>query len=512
MKTMMNKTSKFGTRALAGLAAGLLLGSMNAGAAGAAAGATVSNTGYFEYLPDGAPIGTTSTQTSNPVDLTVTQVFDISVTNDGTVATPGQTVSAKPGDNAVLTYTVSNPGNGTDTIRLNPVNELGNPIPGAVVFIDTNADGLYTPGEEVTIVQLPADGSQVVRVYVPTNPDRTASTGGSNDLVNLIGTSFGPTNTGPAGEVDNNNVGQIVYDNVVNLTLDANNAFVATAGATRTVTHTITNTGNTTIDPNQLAVTTTPTGVLASAGSSVTYTVTNGGGAAGTPNTDLAAALIAAGPLAPGATYSVLTTYVVGGGTDGQTGSNVITVMSTVVDDTTSTVKTDNEMTAAAQDTDSATLQQGVVTLTKTGLYCGLDSACLAPVAITAGQVRPGDFVLYTVNVVNNGSAPILMPTLRDYVPRNTVFSSVVGETNDAVGNPGIMYAVSPTALRTGLTWTPTAPVTLAPSTTATSGPFVFVGVDTNSNATVDAADRLLPNGILTLRLIVQVRATGASN
>ncbi len=79
------------------------------------AGTNISNQASASYI-DSA--GQARTTTSNQVITVVQQVYSFSITPDGSPATPGQTRTALAGAPVYFSYTVSNTGNGADTINL----------------------------------------------------------------------------------------------------------------------------------------------------------------------------------------------------------------------------------------------------------------------------------------------------------------------------------------------------------------------------------------------------------
>ncbi|MBC2777564.1 DUF11 domain-containing protein [Parasphingopyxis marina] len=164
-------------------------------AAGTLAGTSIVNTAQATY-DDG---GTTVTIDSNPVALIVDEILDIAVTSTD----PGD-VSASPGEaDAVLTFTVTNGGNGPEAVVLTiDPNMAGDDFdPDAVtLYIDANGNGIYDAGVDT----LYNAGSPPVL-----NPDETiavfilgdmpAAADGERSEVELTGTAA--TGSGTPGTV-----------------------------------------------------------------------------------------------------------------------------------------------------------------------------------------------------------------------------------------------------------------------------------------------------------------------
>ena len=109
-------------------------------AAGTLAGTTISNTANATFDD---PTGGTTTIPSNRVDILVDEVLDVTVTT----VTP--TVIVQPGStNQVLTFSVTNTGNGSEAFALSPTTLIGgdqfDPTSTSIV-IDTNNNGIYDP-------------------------------------------------------------------------------------------------------------------------------------------------------------------------------------------------------------------------------------------------------------------------------------------------------------------------------------------------------------------------------
>lgn len=131
-----------------------LLGAATAGlgspasAAGTIAGTNIANTATATYdLPDGSKV----TVTSNIVSLTIDELLDVSVVR----TTPGD-VSTTPGAiNQLLSFTVTNAGNGSERFALATRQAIGgdafDPSVTSVV-LDSNGNGAYDAGVDTVYV------------------------------------------------------------------------------------------------------------------------------------------------------------------------------------------------------------------------------------------------------------------------------------------------------------------------------------------------------------------------
>jgi uncharacterized repeat protein (TIGR01451 family) len=165
-------------------------------AAGTAAGTTISNTATATYNDPG---GNPQTTNSNTVDILVDELLDVTVVS----ADPGD-VATNPGStNQVLSFTVTNTGNGSEAFSLTPSGTLGgdqfDPSTTSVV-LDSNGNGVYDAGVDTVYTAgsndpvLAPDAS--IRVFVlSTIPGGAAD--GDRGLANL--TAAATTGTGAPG-------------------------------------------------------------------------------------------------------------------------------------------------------------------------------------------------------------------------------------------------------------------------------------------------------------------------
>lgn len=157
------------------------------------AGTNISNQASASYI-DSA--GQARTTTSNQVITVVQQVYSFSITPDGTQAAPGQTRSALPGAPVYFSYTVSNTGNGSDTINLTTVQDTGDnfDLSGTAIYLDANCNGTIDPGEttaitSVNLTRQGTPGASACVIVAGTIP--ASATNGQFGNLNLSGTSAG---------------------------------------------------------------------------------------------------------------------------------------------------------------------------------------------------------------------------------------------------------------------------------------------------------------------------------
>ncbi len=167
-------------------------------AAGTAAGTTISNTATATYTDSG---GNPQSANSNQVNIVVDELLNVTVAT----ADPGP-VAVTPGStNQVLSFTVTNTGNGSEAFDLTATTAIGgdqfDPTATSIV-IDTNGNGVYDAGVDTVHVAgtndltLAPDQSQ--RVFV-----LSTIPGGAADLDrgDLDLTAAARTGTGAAGTI-----------------------------------------------------------------------------------------------------------------------------------------------------------------------------------------------------------------------------------------------------------------------------------------------------------------------
>ena len=170
-------------------------------AVGTAAGTTISNTATATYTDAG---GNPASVPSNRVDIRVDEILDVTVVSSD----PGDVATLPGATNQVLTFTVTNTGNGSETFRLSPVNAIGgdafDPTTTSLV-IDSNGNGVYDAGID-TIYNAGSNDPVLapdtsVRVFVLSTMPAAATNGqrGQTDLTATAITGSGTPGTAFAG-------------------------------------------------------------------------------------------------------------------------------------------------------------------------------------------------------------------------------------------------------------------------------------------------------------------------
>lgn len=226
-------------------------------AAGTPAGTAITNQAAASYI-DSA--GQPRTTTSNLVTTIVQQVYSFTITPDGTEANPGQIRNGLSGGQVLFQYTITNTGNGTDTINLSTVQGTSDnfDLTNILIYRDTNCNGNVDAGEpQVTSVTLAADASACV-IVAATVP--SAAQNGHYGNLNLAGTSQGNNTV-----TDNDNWARAVATTQAALTAfkAANPSGNIQPGNTITYTISGSNTGGSAAYGIQVTVDGTPkTGIL----------------------------------------------------------------------------------------------------------------------------------------------------------------------------------------------------------------------------------------------------------
>ncbi len=185
-------------------------------AAGTAAGTTISNTASVSYTD---PSGTPQTTPSNTVDIKVDELLDVTVVS----ADPGDVPVQPNSTNKVLSFTVTNTGNGSEAFHLTSNGAIGgdqfdptvtsiyldNPSSGTVGLYDPGVDILYVPGSNDPVLAPDASRNVFILSSIPNASDT------NRGLASL--TAAAVTGTGAPGTVFAN-AGQGGSDAVVGTT------------------------------------------------------------------------------------------------------------------------------------------------------------------------------------------------------------------------------------------------------------------------------------------------------
>lgn len=173
------------------------IGATPALATGTAAGTKIDNTATATYsLPNGG----SGNVSSNTVSMTVDELLDVTV-----AWADGGDVIVQPGlTGQVLTYTVTNTGNGSEAFALTARNSLSGDDfdPTAyTIYLDTNGDGDYDPGIDQAYVAgagnpvISADGSITVFVVSTIGANTTDGSRAGIDLIAEAATGTGAPGT-----------------------------------------------------------------------------------------------------------------------------------------------------------------------------------------------------------------------------------------------------------------------------------------------------------------------------
>jgi uncharacterized repeat protein (TIGR01451 family) len=169
-------------------------------AAGTPAGTDITNVAHATYdQPDGTP----ATVDSNTVTIKVDELLDVTVA----WRDPSDVVTSPGATNQVLSFTVTNAGNGHEAFALGTVQGAGDDFDPTVtsLVLDTNGNGSYDPGVDTAYVPgsndpvLAPDGSIVVFVFSTIPPSAADGNRGRIDLTATSKTGTGTPGTTFAG-------------------------------------------------------------------------------------------------------------------------------------------------------------------------------------------------------------------------------------------------------------------------------------------------------------------------
>lgn len=171
-------------------------GAGTAEASGTKAGTIINNTATATYSGQG---GTDTVVESNTVSLRVDELLDVSVAS----ANPGDVATVPGSTNQVLTFAITNVGNGAEAFRLSSNATLGgddfDPTITSIV-IDANGNGQYDAGIDITYAAGSndplLDPDQSITVFILSSID-PATADGARAQAQLAATAV--TGSGTAG-------------------------------------------------------------------------------------------------------------------------------------------------------------------------------------------------------------------------------------------------------------------------------------------------------------------------
>lgn len=174
-------------------------------AVGTTAGIDISNTATVDYVI----AGSSNSVNSNTATFRVDEILDVNVAWQDAA----NVVVSTPDSNQVLTYLLTNTGNGNDSYALSVQNTLGGDQfdPALVsIYLDSNGNGNYNPGFDALYVAgsndpvLAADASQTI--FVLNNIPASLAVGnlGNSQLTATSNTGSGVPGTSFANAGENN--------------------------------------------------------------------------------------------------------------------------------------------------------------------------------------------------------------------------------------------------------------------------------------------------------------------
>lgn len=466
-----------------------LTGSLNnAMAAGTAAGTQITNVAYLDTYPTPDPNVPPTTTVSPPVTVTVIPVPGVVTTPDspGTPTNPvvptdprvaaqcGQSVIGIPGQNAVLTYEVLNPGNKQDTYDLSTRVIDGTDATKTHYFLD-NGDGVFTTADTlITNLTLQPDQKATVFATYPIDAAVAGNTGYSFSMVTtsrLDGSVF-----------DANNYGCIVAQSIYGVNIVPSNTAESSSPGTVTYTHTLTNTGNSPIDSTNTTLTTNN-----DVGWPTTYQINNE-----PPKPSLQEALEAHGPIPAGQNVTVTVVVQTPPNLPGGT-KDIVTI--TAVTNPPAAPGTLNTTTTPVIVTDTTTVKAGESKVSKTVASCGMtDTTCANPVPTSNNEVKPNEILQYTVLGQNAGQGGLRGAVVYDPMPDH--LKAIAYTATIQGGNGGqLLYSTDRS------TWT-----TTPPTITGQERITLYVAYDQNGNGQVSADDIFPAGAVITMTITAQVK------
>ena len=429
--------------------------------------------------------GTTEVITySNRVQTTVIPVGGVLVTPNSDPAVQGscgQTSYAAPGGNGVLTWTVQNTGNQTDTIALS-FSEGGT----YTLYRETDGTAGLSSGDTVLNGQVTLGAQKSTTIYgilpVPA---------GAAGLNEYRGTLTATSGLNP-DITDTDNAGCVIAQRILSLEMTQVPAQRVPSPSTVTFTHALSNTSNAPLTADEVSVLRGDTG-QDTLSASFTVTDTQGRSATNTVMSEALQQLLRGRePWAAGEVLTWTTQVTVPRGVPAGTVNITDPRPYITVANSASTVNVTPQAAAAAHPEQLTVLLQASGTIEKRQSLCsgGNVGTCGEPTAAEL-SLNSCDVVRYSLNGRNSGETPLFTPVLRDTVPQNS--SGIWLNTPQ-----GLLSRVGSGPWQSG-----------AVPITASAGTVIEFGADTNADGTINATDALPAGGELRAELYVQ--AAGAS-
>jgi len=195
--TVRRSTGRHGLRAVPALLAALLLAGL--AHAQTPAGTVVTNVASAAFV---GTDGSARTTPSNAVQSDVTAVCGLTITPDGTLASPGHAVLARPGETVSLPYLFTSAANLSADFDLEALLDPASALAPASVAIhlDLNGNGVLDPGEPaVTELTGVAPGTTVPLLLVVTLADDASAAG--DVFIDVVGRCAGDPTIVDAGNV-----------------------------------------------------------------------------------------------------------------------------------------------------------------------------------------------------------------------------------------------------------------------------------------------------------------------
>ena len=150
--------------------------------------------------------GSSQTALSNPVTTVVQSLCGLSILPNGSVASPGQHLTAGPGELVYLSYTLTNTGNATRAydLRVEAAGESTLEPKNTRIFLDANRNGTFDAADTpiTQLSALPPDES--AGLFVEVEPAR----GSGEIFINLAGACADPSG-GADNSIDDDNMARI---------------------------------------------------------------------------------------------------------------------------------------------------------------------------------------------------------------------------------------------------------------------------------------------------------------